>query len=186
MPIAKFLKTWQGDIPCKVNFMAQIPVIVDQSCVLLSRIPPGTICVTRDWAVTNKNQAVFSVTVTWQGHRSNSIQRYDMFYGRLCAPIFTLVNYPTLSQHRSLRHRFWVQKVQNMDYRGSDETEFAGFTSEFSTSCSINVALKSSYNFFFNLKSSISILCESSENDDNILSKLWCWERSRSLFLTHS
>ena len=36
------------DIPYKVNFMAQIPVIVNQKSVLISQIPSGKICVTRD------------------------------------------------------------------------------------------------------------------------------------------
>ena len=35
--MAQFLKTWQRDIPYEVNFMAQIPVLVDQNVLYTAK-----------------------------------------------------------------------------------------------------------------------------------------------------
>ena len=56
--MAQVLQTLQRDIPCKVNFIAQIPVI--PKCVLISQMLSGMISVRRDWAKPFRKQAFFS------------------------------------------------------------------------------------------------------------------------------
>ena len=82
--MAQFLKTWQHDIPCMVNFMAQIPVMVDQSCVLLRQIPSRRICVTRDWALPYKNEAFFS----WRDRANGKSRVVIAYHEYICTTLW--------------------------------------------------------------------------------------------------